>query len=399
MALARLAVKNIVRSLFRSSVVLLCALFVSACILVFSIILRNAEAGLSESIKRLGADFIVNPAGGLTQQQDLKEVRLMSILSSNYMPREVTEQILAVEGVERVSPQLYLLTERDVPHSTRKILHVVAMDPATDFTLNPWAIRVWDRAPEPGQAVAGANLTWQVGEKASLMGYEFTVSNRLEPTGTEVDQTLFMPYETAREFIQAAGLDLGYDPAYIPNRSSGILVRVDRRSHTEDVFDRVVQTVERVRLLRSTDMLQAQRNQLVGLLWTGIWLLALVTLLSMVIVGLVFSLTINERRPELGVLKAIGFTRQAIIQTILYEGGLLAVVGGIAGVLLAVAGVLLLGGTLQNVLGMAISLPPWQEIGRTSLAGLGFALVSIALATLYPALRITGQETALIMRE
>jgi putative ABC transport system permease protein len=260
-------------------------------------------------------------------------------------------------------------------------------------------VEAWDRQLPLGQAVAGANLTWQVGEKANLLGYNFTVSNRLEPTGTEVDQTVFMSYETAREFFQVSGFDSGFDPSYIPNRASGILVRVDQSSQTEVVFDRVLQNVPRTRLLRSTDMLQAQRGQLVGLLWTGIWLLALVTLLSMVIVGLLFSITVNERRQELGVLKAIGFTRQAIIQTILFEGGVLAVLGGGAGAVLAVAGVLTLGGALQNLLGMSISLPAWQEVLRNTLGGLAFSLVSIGLATLVPALRITGQETAIIMRE
>ncbi len=51
----------------------------------------------------------------------------------------------------------------------------------------------------------------------------------------------------------------------------------------------------------------------------------------MVLIGLVFSMAVNERRREIGVLRALGATRGFVFRSLLAEAGILALSGGIAG--------------------------------------------------------------------
>ena len=49
-------------------------------------------------------------------------------------------------------------------------------------------------------------------------------------------------------------------------------------------------------------------------------------------IGMVFSISVNERRQQLGVLRALGFKRGSVLQTLLAEGAILALSGGVAGI-------------------------------------------------------------------
>ncbi|SFR67532.1 ABC transporter permease [Halogeometricum limi] len=64
--------------------------------------------------------------------------------------------------------------------------------------------------------------------------------------------------------------------------------------------------------------------------------------ISLVVAGVailnVMLMSVNERREEIGVLRAVGVQRDDVLRTILVEAGLLGVTGGAVGVALAVAG-------------------------------------------------------------
>ena len=93
---------------------------------------------------------------------------------------------------------------------------------------------------------------------------------------------------------------------------------------------KIMQDVPNVTPIQSSNMFQSYRLQMTGLLKTILLIMGITWALSIVLIGLVFSMAANERRKELGVIRAIGATRRFVFQSLLLEASFLAVLGGAA---------------------------------------------------------------------
>lgn len=399
MSIFRLAIKNITRSLYRSTAIFLAAGLIAWGVFSFSIIFQGIRESLQLSLSRLGADFMIIPWGGVTNFEEMKGVRLMSAATKNWMPIDMTERLLEIDGIARVSPQLYIQGFELLDLTPTYYTHLVAIDPATDFTLNPWMVNSWSQALDFNDAFIGSDVYAQIGDTLDIPGYKLNVVNKLEHTSTPADSSIFISYETAINFVQETKHDIGYDIRFMPDRATAIMVRVEQGRSVKDVYRSVLQNVNRARPLNSPDLFIAERDQMVGLIRTGVGLLVLMVILSMLFVGLVFTIAVNERRQEIGVLKALGFHRDAIIRSLITEGAVLAFIGGLAGVIVAGLIISTFGNSIATVLGMSFRTPSVLTLLVFVSGGLLLALLSIIIATLIPAWRITKQDAALIMQD
>jgi putative ABC transport system permease protein len=115
--------------------------------------------------------------------------------------------------------------------------------------------------------------------------------------------------------------------------------------------------------------------------------------------GLVFSIAVNARRFEIGVLRAIGFSGAWILRALLLEGAILAVIGGLTGVLVTILGLAAFGDQVMQIARLPRLTPSPLELISFSLGGQTLALISVALAAFIPAWRISRIEVALTMKE
>ena len=149
----------------------------------------------------------------------------------------------------------------------------------------------------------------------------------------------------------------------------------------------------------SPDMFQSYRIQLKGLL-SGVLVVMVITLLfSELLIGLVFSMAANERRREMGILRAMGATRSFVFQSLLSEAGLLALNGGVAGAALTFLVVVLFRKLIIASLGIPFLLLPLPVLLLLVIGGLGTSVLSVTLAALLPAYRISHQDPSTAMRE
>ncbi len=78
------------------------------------------------------------------------------------------------------------------------LMFMFAYDPATDFTTEPWLKDSLGRDLTTGQAVGGRDVFVPEGQqKIKLYGYDFELVGNLDSTGTHLDQTLLMTFDTA----------------------------------------------------------------------------------------------------------------------------------------------------------------------------------------------------------
>ena len=398
MNLQRLVLRNILGSLYRSGAILVCAILVAGLGLSATLVVQGAQAGLKRNLSRMGADIIVIPWG--TMSEDVDGAYLAGMMTERWMPRAYMDRIVAVQGVETVSPQLYLSTITDSPFSSMPEMYLIAFDPVTDFVLEPWLEHDPIGALRLGEAVGGSAVSDPDGDqKIQVYGYPLRLIRTLEETGTDADQSLFISFDTAQAIVQ--GVQRQPSPAFeiAPESISTAMVKVRLGSDPHEIAINILEQVPGVVPIESTGFFQTQRAQIVGLLRTVLVLAGLTWCLATLFMGLVFSLAANERSREIATLRALGATRPVILKTLLLEGVTLAVTGGATGIGLAVLTAGLFGEQIAQATGIHIALPGPLALAGWAIVGLALAIASVTLAAWLPASRLSQQEPALAMRE
>ncbi|MGY8524603.1 ABC transporter permease [Paracidovorax citrulli] len=224
----------------------------------------------------------------------------------------------------------------------------------------------------------------------------FTVTGILAPTGTPVDRTIHIGLEA----MQAIHLDFqggvrlpgaGIAPEHVrrfdltPESVTAVLVGLKLRSRVFAVQREIAQ-----------DPREPLMAVLPGVALDSLWdvvrlgenaLRAVSALVAVVgLAGLASSIlaALGERRRELAILRAAGARPRDILALLAIEGTLLMLAGAVAGVLLLWAASGLLGGWIEDRLGVALPVA-WPS--RQELPILGALVLAGFLASLLPAWR------------
>lgn len=393
--MAGLVLKNVVGNGFRSFVVVLCVLVMAGFAVASTVVIRGAEDSLRLGLSRLGADIIVVPEDS---DQGIETALLMGTTATQTLPAVKMEQVAGVPGVAAVSPQLYLGTVHGLPVAAPRV-NLVAFDPASDFTVQPW-LSTGPAAPLGlGEAIGGSGVAPAGGGATlDLGGYSLALKGNMDATGTMLDQALFVSFDTAR----AMGNGLRrLDPPLEAKDGvfSAVLVRVRADADYRVMAPRILQAVPGVLPVESPAMFRALQQQMTGLVQGALTVLAIIWGLSVAIVALVFSMSANERRREVAVLRALGSTKRFVLAALLLEAAALALLGGALGVTFSSLVVYLLRGAIVEGMGIPFLFPGPGELITLVGAGVALALVSGTLAALWPALRVSREDPALAMRE
>lgn len=397
MSLIQLARRNLAGSSFRSWVIFFCAMLMAGFVIGGTLVIRGADRSLRLALERLGADILVIPAGN---EARIESALLMGIPAHFWMPDSVTDQIAAVPGVAVASPQLYLATLRGATCCSLPEMFLIAYDPTTDFTLRPWLEQNLKGELRLGEAVGGNHVYIPSGQDQILIyGTGIDLVGVLEQTGSGIDQSMFLTFETAYR-ISRLSYTLAEKPLEIPPDSiSSVLVKVAPGADVYQVAQQIAAAIPGVTPMEASNLFKEQRLQLLGLLRSVAVLLGITWLLAMALIALVFSMAVNERRREIGVMRALGATRLTVLQSLLWEAVLLALVGGMAGIAIASLATFLFRDLIVGLMGVPFLLPSLPGLLALGLVGLALVLTSVIVAALFPTLRISLQDPAVSMRE
>lgn len=397
MNLYQLALRNIAGNAFRSWVVSLCALLVAGFALGGTLILRGAQNSLRLVTERLGADIVVVPEGSETE---VEGALLMGTTAQVWMPEETLAKVAAVPGVAEVSPQFYLSTLLDAACCSVSDMFLIAYDPQSDFTVEPWLKEKLGEGLHLGEAVGGTYVFVPEGEQnIKLYGYFITLKANMEPTGTGLDQSMFLTFETAHD-IARISRTMAEEPLEIPaNSISSIMVKLAPGTHPPLAALEIMHRVPGVTPIGSPDLFQSYRHHMSGLRAGVLVMMGMTLALSVVMIGLVFSMAANERRQELGVLRAMGATRAFVFRSLLTEAVLLGLSGGLSGLGLTLLTIYLFRRLIVVTLEIPFLLPSPYSLLVQVAGGLGVALASITAGAFIPAYRISCMDPATAMRE
>ncbi len=226
------------------------------------------------------------------------------------------------------------------------------------------------------------NTTNVVGQTLNVDGVDFTIVGVLNPMGTSTtgsaDDTILLPLTTAQRLLKTSEVKTFYvqatDSTTVDTAMSYLQIFLEKKfdllgsstTNTNKYF-RVMNETSLLQTATSTE--QSMTNMLSG-----------IAMISLVVGGIgimnIMLVSVMERTREIGIRKALGARRMAILLQFLIEAVFISGIGGIIGIGAGVGGALLL--QTYNHTSILLS-------ANISLAAFAFSAAVGVIFGLYPA--------------
>ncbi len=384
-----LLLQNVRRKPYRAALIGISVALATGSLFAITMIMSSVKTALEVGQAKLGSDLVVVPAGFETNAQ---EAFITGQPSTFYFDQDIEKKISSLPGIATTSSQVFVQTLSNASCCTGEFF-LIGFDPKTDFTISPWlATHLDGKTIEPNEIIVGDRILLGPGDGVQFFGTDFTVRGVLEKTGMGIDRTIYIPMPGLRQMIhdsaQLAIKTLTVDPHEI----SAIMIKVETGVDMIDVAEEIEANIPGVQAFTATQLSQAVNQQLQGILGIVMGITIALWLMSLAVIGLVFSLVINERQRELGLLRAMGAKRRFIFNLVISEATLLTGLSGLGGIVGALALILGFSRLIQNRLHIPYLLPAFVQIAGIAFGLLIMAILAGGLASLMPAINSSKMD-------
>jgi putative ABC transport system permease protein len=379
MKLYQIVVKDITRRKKRMLYASLGVVIGVATIVAVLTIALAGETNIYGQLEKYGANLVVMPAisdidvglGGLS----LGTLAVgENYISENELPqvRQIADgmirEALGIEDdgdIATIAPRLYMSTEI---RGTSVI--IVGVDPQQERQLKTWwRIGEGEYLEHIDQTIVGAMaaelLELNVGDKIALNGREVTIAGILEETGSNEDYQVFLHIKTAQEAFDKEGLVSSIDVRALCSACP-----------TSDIAGSINGNIPGVRAVAVKQIAETEMGMMEKI---SKFLLALAGItLAVGCFGVVNTMltSVHERIKDIGIMRAVGASRNQVIKIFLYEAIIIGVAGGF------IVGPLIFEG-------VSVTYVP-----QYFLPALALATFIAVIATVYPAFRASKIKVA-----
>jgi putative ABC transport system permease protein len=396
--LLSLAVQNLGRRKARSLLLIAAVALGSGVVFTGAVLMQSIDRSMAVGFTRLGADLMVVPEGALTN------------ITASLLVVEPTELVLDADALARariaslgrIAAQKVLRVEHSGIGSHHESADLVGFEPAQDFTVQPWLVEKLNRPMQQGDVILGAARDGVLGSQLLIFGKPHIIYGRLGRTGVGThERGVFMSFATLDALGETIG-GHGTKPAVLaPGKVTGFLAELAPGATPLQARFAILSNVKGVKVVAGDTTLSGIRQGLAALLDGIVALMVLMFASTALMVSVLFSAIVTERRAELGLLKAIGARRGQVLGVMVAEAVLATGIGGILGVVLGVLTMRLFERSLVYYL-ENVGVPfLWVDLPRT----VAFAVGAIVLATaigvvgvLYPAWRASRRDAYDLVR-
>jgi putative ABC transport system permease protein len=289
-------------------------------------------------------------------------------------------QIKNKDNIKIISPKLL-----NVAEIQQKKVMVVGVDFEQELALKKWWIIIGATPKEKDEALVGADvkkkLNLSLGQAILINGVPFKIKGILEENGSQDDQLVLIDLGRAQQLF---------------NKGSEIsLIEVAALCYDCPIEDIVAQTSEQLPGAKVTAIQQTIKTKMKSIAQFEQFSIG-VSIVILLVAGLIvftsMSASVNERKKEIGIFRAIGYRQSHIIQIILQEAFLISSVAGIIG----------------YFLGWVVSIYVAPMIGADSVAvSININMISISLmisiiigmsASLYPSIKASRLDPTVALQ-
>jgi len=382
-----LIVKSILHRPVRNGALLISFAFISASLFSGHFLMEGATDSVRQELSRLGADIIVVPE---QYHAEGEGVLLRGEPTTFFFDRAIVGQVENVSGVAQAAPQIYIAT---LPADCcSALIQLIAIDPSRDFTIGPWLAQHRDIPLGKDEIILGSEIAGDTGSVQYYYGHPFRVAGKLEPTGTGVDVSVFLRAEDARVMAEESGA-VAYEPLEIPEgKVSAILVKVKNPAESSQVASRITEHVKGVRVITPQYLISSVTTRLDATIRILDLAALVAALISLPLIALISLMAADERKREIGILRALGATRRRIFYLIIGESVIIALAGGIIGVAVSSGLLLLFQSYISVTLGVPLAVPAAGSFAISALAAILLTSGIGGIAAFFPAFRAARTE-------
>lgn len=395
--LASLALQNLGRRKARSLLLIMAVAVASGVVFTGATLMRSIDSSMAVGFTRLGADMMVVPEGALTNIT----AALLTIEPTDLVLDQDLFAKAGIASVGRAAPQKIARVEHSGIGSHHDSADLIGFDPALDFTVRPWLVEKINRDMRPGDVILGAARDAALGSELLIFGKAHTVYGRLGKTGVGThERGVFMTFDTLEALagsIHGHGHGHGGGPPAVLQKGkvSGFLVELAPGATPLQARFAILSTLKGVKVVTGDSTMSGIRQGLAALLNGILALMVLMFVSTALMVSVLFSAIVTERRGELGLLKAIGARRGQLVGMMVIEAVIATGAGGVLGVALGVLVMRLYERSLvyylENI-GVPFVWLDGPRIVAVAVAAIVMASIIGALGSLYPAWRASRRD-------
>lgn len=311
------------------------------------------------------------------------------------LPVAYEQTIRGIPHVEAVTGAVFVLANYRDPGL---LIPVVAADPMQmlaiypDWGITPAAAAELERSRSSALVSAGLmkRFKWKIGDKVVVhamnlpVDIDFMISGILESKNAP-ESIVIVPYERINQ------VEVNRDRAMV------FFIRIDRADTAPAVIQQIDSRFANSAFPTTTETevgLAQSRVGMLRLLFVGVELIAgIIVIVIAMVAANTASMAVRERRHELAVMHAMGFTRRFLVGSIVIEGVLIGFAAGGLGALIAYLVLQVVGSTLFFEGRLVFRLMPSVAAETIAIAA-AIGLLSAAI----PAFNATRREIAEALR-
>ncbi len=331
------------------------------CFILFlsSFLILSLKNGMTSLSNRMGADIIVVPEG---YDSKITGAILRGEPNSFFFDASIAQRVKDIDGVEKVSPQLFLATLSAGCCSFP--IQIIGIDLEQDFIVTPWLEKQVKLPLKEGEIVVGSNISGDYQSNVKFFNQPFAIKGRLAKTGMGFDNSIFMSMEDTKKLAKEYEKILGHPIAKQDNLISSVMVKVQKGVEPKEVFRNISREFkgESVYPLLAKQMMSNVSENMQSLLMYIYALIALLWILAFFVLTLVYSISIKERKREFAMFRILGATKKKLKSICLTEILLINSTGALCGSFFSFIIAILFGTAFSQTLKMPFLAPNLGEL-------------------------------------
>lgn len=391
-----IAFHNLKRKPFRTTGLILLVSLFSFTLFGGTVLSKSLENGMNNLSKRMGADILAVPYG---YEADIQSALLRGEPSTFYFDAGTMEKVAGVEGVEDVSPQLYIATLNASCCSYP--IQLIGFDPETDFVIQPWMSRTLKSSLADGEIVIGSSLTAEAGQKLKFFDQTFLIVARLEKTGMGFDTSVFMNLSTAKRLARASERLRAHPAAENTDLVSSVMVKIKNGYDVKAAANNILRAYakEGVHVIVAKNMISDISGSLRSLTAYIYILAGVLWALAVSVLIIVFTVTLNGRKREFSIYRILGAPRSRLVRLILGESSFISLFGSVVGIITAALIVFPFSTYIASLMGLPYLQPSCVTVSAAAVMSFLISFAAGPLASAYAAIKIGRCDIYTAMRE